>query len=202
VATGPRVRPRSSSRANVMIATEATALATVEPIATAEPDSGRCTPVAPTASITSLSPINSVSSQARPAKSALIRDELSPRNASVTQCRAYTRREAISSWPNARGRRSGIGSTGRHLVSPAGTATTSIPSSPSAIAPVRSSVARSIACEASATAQQNAVVTAGPMSAPPGSCALDWRIPSILLKGRSHCVFVIGPCGPMLKPSS
>ena len=42
----------------------------------------------------------------------------------------------------------------------------------------------------------------GPSTAPPGSRGLVWRIPSIQVKGRSHCFLVVGPCGPLLNPFS
>ncbi len=66
----------------------------------------------------------------------------------------------------------------------------------------RDFASRLIRLETSATAPQKAPVTAGPTIEPPGSRGLVERCPSIQVNGSSHCVFVTGPVGPLLKPSS
>jgi hypothetical protein len=52
--------------------------------------------------------------------------------------------------------------------------------------------------DAAATAPQKTRVAAGPRTEPPGSLGLVERTPSIQSNGSRHCVFVLGPAGPLL----
>ena len=56
--------------------------------------------------------------------------------------------------------------------------------------------------EAAATAPQNAFVTCGPATVPPGRRGLVVRCFAIQANGSCHWCFVCGPVGPLLKPFS
>ena len=72
----------------------------------------------------------------------------------------------------------------------------------SAIAPTGVRAAMLMTVETWAIAPQNTEVIVGPAIAPPGSTALVSRRVCWVTSGRSHCSFVLGPVGPLLKPDS
>ncbi len=69
-------------------------------------------------------------------------------------------------------------------------------------APIGVRAAMLISVETWAIAPQKTDVTVGPAIALPGSTALDSRRLSWVTSGLSHCGFVFGPVGPLLKPDS
>ena len=89
-------------------------------------------------------------------------------------------------------------STGRHLVTPTKRTIRIASTITVAAAPDGDWASRLISWQAAATAPQNAFVTCGPASVPPGSRGLVVRCAAIQANGSRHTVFVCGPVGPLL----